>query len=191
MERAPADGLCGWAEEIQAIAATSHRRAATGGYRDRRGPWGGTAGRAPASASRTPDPHRNATRIRYLSDPRLREQITRATNKAEAYNGYTKWLHFGTDGYLRSRDPELQEKAVEFLMTDHKSLILVRSAEQPSEGCHTLHDSRTLHVPPTASKTHSEPSKTSSPLVGRRRPKRSAHRSTCISPLNRVNRGGS
>ncbi|MFI1801500.1 Tn3 family transposase [Streptomyces sp. NPDC020379] len=43
--------------------------------------------------------------FRYLSDPQLREQITRATNKAEAYNGYTKWLHFGGDGYLRSPRP--------------------------------------------------------------------------------------
>lgn len=58
-----------------------------------------------------------------LSDPQLREQITRATNKAEAYNGYTKWLHFGGDGYLRSRDPELQEKAVKFLDLMANSII--------------------------------------------------------------------
>ncbi|MEU3282429.1 Tn3 family transposase [Streptomyces antibioticus] len=61
--------------------------------------------------------------LRYLSDPLLREQITRATNKAEAYNGYTKWLHFGGDGYLRSRDPELQEKAVKFLDLMANSII--------------------------------------------------------------------
>jgi hypothetical protein len=47
----------------------------------------------------------------------------RATNKAEAYNGYTKWLHFGGDGYLRSRDPELQEKAVKFLDLMANSII--------------------------------------------------------------------
>jgi hypothetical protein len=58
-----------------------------------------------------------------LSDPQLREQIIRATNKAEAYNGYTKWLHFGGDGYLRSRDPELQEKAVKFLDLMANSII--------------------------------------------------------------------
>ncbi|WP_413807633.1 Tn3 family transposase [Streptomyces sp. OE57] len=61
--------------------------------------------------------------LRYLSDSQLREQITRATNKAEAYNGYTKWLHFGGDGYLRSRDPELQEKAVKFLDLMANSII--------------------------------------------------------------------
>jgi hypothetical protein len=53
----------------------------------------------------------------------LREQIIRATNKAEAYNGYTKWLHFGGDGYLRSRDPELHEKAVKFLDLMANSII--------------------------------------------------------------------
>lgn len=41
----------------------------------------------------------------------------------EAYNGYTKWLHFGGDGYRRSRDPELQEKAVKFLDLMANSII--------------------------------------------------------------------
>ncbi|MFF8592853.1 Tn3 family transposase [Streptomyces sp. NPDC015220] len=58
---------------------------------------------------------RTAVLLRYLSDPQLREQIQRATNKAEAYNGFTKWLHFGNAGWLTSRDPELQDKAVKFL----------------------------------------------------------------------------
>ena len=58
---------------------------------------------------------RTVVLLRYLSDPALREQIQRATNKAEAYNGFTKWLHFGNAGWLASRDPELQDKAVKFL----------------------------------------------------------------------------
>ncbi|GCB51556.1 transposase [Streptomyces sp. NL15-2K] len=70
--------------------------------------------------------------LRYLSDPQLREQITRATNKAEAYNGYTKWLHFGGDGYLRSRDPELQEKAVKFL--DLMANSIIRRAQPAPQG---------------------------------------------------------
>ncbi|MGW3955394.1 Tn3 family transposase [Streptomyces sp. NPDC004752] len=37
---------------------------------------------------------RTAVLLRCLSDPALREQIQRATNKAEAYNGFTKGLHF-------------------------------------------------------------------------------------------------
>lgn len=66
---------------------------------------------------------RTVVLLRYLSDPQLREQNTRVTNKAEAYNGHTKWLHFGGDGYLRSRDPELQEKAIKFLDLMANSII--------------------------------------------------------------------
>ncbi|MFB6992030.1 Tn3 family transposase [Streptomyces sp. NPDC056304] len=51
--------------------------------------------------------------LRY--DHGLREQIQRATNKAEVYDGFTKWLHFGNAGWLASRDPELQDKAIKFL----------------------------------------------------------------------------
>ncbi|WP_369199100.1 Tn3 family transposase [Streptomyces djakartensis] len=58
---------------------------------------------------------RTTVLLRYLSDPALRKQIQEATNKAEAYNGFTKWLHFGNAGWLTSRDPELQDKAVKFL----------------------------------------------------------------------------
>lgn len=49
---------------------------------------------------------RTVVLLRYLSEPSLREQITRATNKAEAYNGFAKWLAFGSHGLLTSRDPE-------------------------------------------------------------------------------------
>jgi TnpA family transposase len=113
--------------------------------------------------------------LRYLSDPLLREQITRATNKAEAYNGYTKWLHFGGDGYLRSRDPELQEKAVKFLdlmansiifsttvdMTDTLRQMAAQGRELSPDDIAALsphrrdnvlrfgdYDTATLHIPP-------------------------------------------
>ena len=58
---------------------------------------------------------RTAVLLRHLSDSALREQIQRAMHKAEAYNGFTKWLHFGNPGWLTSRVPELQDKAVKFL----------------------------------------------------------------------------
>ncbi|MBI0380142.1 Tn3 family transposase, partial [Streptomyces albiflaviniger] len=48
--------------------------------------------------------------LRYLSAPQLREQITRATNKAEAYNGYTKSLHFGGDGTCAPAIPNSRRK---------------------------------------------------------------------------------
>ncbi|MFE6692071.1 Tn3 family transposase [Streptomyces sp. NPDC057743] len=71
--------------------------------------------------------------LRYLSDPVLREQIQRATNKAEAYNGFTKWLHFGSHGYLRSRDPELQEKAIKFLDLVASSVIFSTTVDMTEQ----------------------------------------------------------
>ncbi|MFD5430241.1 Tn3 family transposase [Streptomyces sp. NPDC127084] len=85
--------------------------------------------------------------LRYLSDPGLREQIQRATNKAEAYNGFTKWLHFGNAGWLASRDPELQDKAVKFLDLIASSVIfsttidMTRALRQLSREGWTLHTS--------------------------------------------------
>lgn len=72
---------------------------------------------------------RTAVLLRYLSDPALREQIQRATNKAEAYNGFTKWLHFGNAGWLISRDPELQDKAIKFLDLVAASVIFSTSID--------------------------------------------------------------
>jgi hypothetical protein len=52
--------------------------------------------------------------LRYLADQRLREQITAATNKAEAYHGFAKWLFFGGDGVIADNDPEEQEKRIKY-----------------------------------------------------------------------------
>lgn len=52
--------------------------------------------------------------LQYLSDGQLREQITASTNKAEAYNGFSKWLSFGGDGVIAENDPNEQEKRVKY-----------------------------------------------------------------------------
>jgi hypothetical protein len=51
---------------------------------------------------------------RYISDLKLREQITASTNKVEAYNGFAKWLFFGGSGVIADNDPEEQEKAIKY-----------------------------------------------------------------------------
>ncbi|MFD9458562.1 Tn3 family transposase [Streptomyces sp. NPDC059985] len=79
-------------------------------------------------------PRRTALPGRHCSlnyDPALREQIQKATNKAEAYNGFTKWLHFGNAGWLTSRDPELQDKAAKFLDVLAGSGIFSPSIDRP------------------------------------------------------------
>ncbi|MFE3866073.1 Tn3 family transposase [Streptomyces goshikiensis] len=80
---------------------------------------------------------RTVVLLRYLSDPQLREQITRAANKAEAYSGYTKWLPFGGDGYLRSLGNELNEKAVKFLDLMASSFLFSTTVDMTDALCRT------------------------------------------------------
>jgi len=56
---------------------------------------------------------RTITLLRFISEPGLREEITAATNKVEAYNGFSAWLRFGHDAIERNDPPE-QEKIIKF-----------------------------------------------------------------------------
>lgn len=89
---------------------------------------------------------RTAVLLRYLSDPALREQIQRATNKAEPYNGFTKWLHFGNAGWLTSRDPELQDKAVKFLDLAAASVIFSTTIDMTCTLRHMVREGWTLNA---------------------------------------------
>lgn len=52
--------------------------------------------------------------LQYISEVELREQITAATNKVEAYNGFSKWFFFGGQGIIATNDPEEQEKMIKY-----------------------------------------------------------------------------
>jgi len=52
--------------------------------------------------------------LQYISDLKLRQQITACTNKVEAYNGFSKWLFFGGDGVISENDPQEQEKRIKY-----------------------------------------------------------------------------
>lgn len=56
---------------------------------------------------------RTITLLRFVSEPGLRREITAATNKAEAFNGFSAWLRFGHDAIERN-DPAEQEKIIKF-----------------------------------------------------------------------------
>ena len=56
---------------------------------------------------------RTITLLRFISEPELREEITAATNKVEAYNGFSAWLMFGRD-VIERNDPAEQEKIIKF-----------------------------------------------------------------------------
>lgn len=57
---------------------------------------------------------RTVALLRFLGDSALRARVNAATNKAEAYIGFSKWLRFGNHGVLADNDPVEQEKSVKF-----------------------------------------------------------------------------
>ena len=52
--------------------------------------------------------------LQYLSDPKMRKQVTEMTNKVEAYNGFAGWLFFGGESIIAENDPEEQEKIIKY-----------------------------------------------------------------------------
>lgn len=52
--------------------------------------------------------------LQFISSSQLRQQITAATNKVEAYHGFSKWFFFGGEGIIASNDPEQQEKIIKY-----------------------------------------------------------------------------
>jgi TnpA family transposase len=52
--------------------------------------------------------------LKFISNAELRQQITAATNKVEAYHGLVKWFFFGGDRIIASNDPEQQEKSIKY-----------------------------------------------------------------------------
>ncbi|MFI6690037.1 Tn3 family transposase [Streptomyces sp. NPDC050485] len=48
--------------------------------------------------------------LRYLSDTPLRRRVTAATNKVEAFNGFSQWIGFGNGGVMTDNDPVEQER---------------------------------------------------------------------------------
>jgi TnpA family transposase len=52
--------------------------------------------------------------LKYISDEELRRTIQEATNKSEAFNGFTKWLFFGGKGIIGENDRERQRKIIKY-----------------------------------------------------------------------------
>ncbi|BAQ63191.1 mobile element protein (plasmid) [Geminocystis sp. NIES-3708] len=52
--------------------------------------------------------------LEYISDLKLRQQITATTNKVEAYNGFSKWLFFGGEQIITTNDIEEMEKRIKY-----------------------------------------------------------------------------
>jgi TnpA family transposase len=43
--------------------------------------------------------------LKCLTDPAMRRRVTAATNKVEAFNGFSEWVRFGNSGVLADNDP--------------------------------------------------------------------------------------
>ena len=52
--------------------------------------------------------------LEYIQDPKLRRQITAATNKVESYQGFSKWFFFGGDSIITTNDREEMEKRIKY-----------------------------------------------------------------------------
>ncbi|GGJ77170.1 transposase [Virgibacillus salexigens] len=52
--------------------------------------------------------------LKYMSDEELRATIHSATNKSEAFNGFTKWLSFGGEGIIAENDRVKQRKFIKY-----------------------------------------------------------------------------
>jgi hypothetical protein len=53
--------------------------------------------------------------LRYLSDEELRRVITATTNKVEAFNRFSKWFFFGSEGTFTDNNPQEQQKRLKYL----------------------------------------------------------------------------
>ncbi|MFC9457097.1 Tn3 family transposase [Streptomyces sp. NPDC056983] len=74
--------------------------------------------------------------LRHLSHAPLRRRVTPATNKVEAFNGFSQWPGFGKRGVIADNDPVEQEKAMKFntLLTNavafHNALYIAEIVRQ-------------------------------------------------------------
>lgn len=52
--------------------------------------------------------------LTYMAEEELRGTIQAATNKSEAFNGFTKWMFFGGDGIIAENEREKQRKIIKY-----------------------------------------------------------------------------
>lgn len=52
--------------------------------------------------------------LKYISDIDARRTIQEGTNKNESFNGFTKWISFGSDGVIRENNREVQRKMIKY-----------------------------------------------------------------------------
>ncbi|MEU9500013.1 Tn3 family transposase [Streptomyces sp. NPDC048196] len=92
--------------------------------------------------------------LRYLSDAPLRRRVTAATNKVEAFNGFSQWIGFGNGGVITDNDAVEQEKTAKFnaLLTNavifHNALDIAEIVRQLQEEGHVIDPGDLAHISP-------------------------------------------
>lgn len=61
--------------------------------------------------------------LKYISDIDLRRTIQESTNKCESFNGFTKWINFGSDGVIRENNRDEQSKMIKYNQLVANSII--------------------------------------------------------------------
>jgi TnpA family transposase len=62
--------------------------------------------------------------LEYISDTKMRREITAVTNIAEKYHDFLDWICFGKDGKITENDPIEQEKRFKYIDLVASSIIL-------------------------------------------------------------------
>ncbi|MFK0259300.1 Tn3 family transposase [Streptomyces sp. NPDC090445] len=92
--------------------------------------------------------------LRYLSDAPLRRRVTAATNKVEAFSGFSQWIGFGNGGVITDNDPVEQEKTAKSnaLLTNavifHNALDIAEIVRQLQEEGHVIDPEDLAHMSP-------------------------------------------
>lgn len=66
--------------------------------------------------------------LKWVSDVKLRSEVTGETNKMESYNGFAKWLSFGGD-VIPQNDPDEQQKRLRYNDLIAAAVILQNTAD--------------------------------------------------------------
>jgi hypothetical protein len=67
-----------------------------------------------SSVPRTGTSHPHRILLKYIGNAELRVLIQAATNKSEAFNGFSQWLAFGGDGTVSTNDRDEQRKIIKY-----------------------------------------------------------------------------
>ncbi len=62
--------------------------------------------------------------LRYIDDNEIRKTINAATNKSEEYNGFVKWVFFGSQGIIAENVQHEQRKIIKYSQLVANMIIL-------------------------------------------------------------------